>query len=144
MCHARAILYKGKITEYNSLPQSILVVVVNRRHRASGLLTLTFPISFLFVINGHKGAIRQKRQNSLFVLTKKVQSIVKECHNRVDTGYMIISTKRPFHTSDFVDRKKTPCHYKNRSSKESFWYNEATERTVKHSTRFNENSVKTF
>ena len=28
LCHARAILHKRKNTEYNSLPQSILVLVV--------------------------------------------------------------------------------------------------------------------
>ena len=28
LCHARAILHKRNNTEYNSLPQSILVVVV--------------------------------------------------------------------------------------------------------------------
>ena len=34
LCHARAILLKRKNTEYNSLPQSILVLVIEWRHHA--------------------------------------------------------------------------------------------------------------
>ena len=35
LCHARAILHKRKNTEYNSVPQSILVVAVKWRHHAN-------------------------------------------------------------------------------------------------------------
>ena len=42
LCHARAILHKRTSTGYKSLPQSILVVVVKRRHHANALLFITF------------------------------------------------------------------------------------------------------
>ena len=35
LCHARAILHKRNNTEYNSLPQSILVLVVKWRHHTN-------------------------------------------------------------------------------------------------------------
>ena len=39
LCHARAILHKRKNTEYNSLPQSIMVVLVKWRHHANDVIT---------------------------------------------------------------------------------------------------------
>ena len=37
LCHARIILHKRRNSEYDSLPQSILVVAVNCRHHANAL-----------------------------------------------------------------------------------------------------------
>ena len=42
LCHARVILHKRTNTEYNSLPQSILVVVAKWRHHANVLLAQIF------------------------------------------------------------------------------------------------------
>ena len=43
LCHAWALLHKRKNTEYNSLPQSILVVVVEWRHHANVLFLMPYP-----------------------------------------------------------------------------------------------------
>ena len=50
LCHTQGILHKRKNTKYNSLPQSILVLLVKWHHRANGPMgRLAFQFWFSFV-----------------------------------------------------------------------------------------------